>query len=167
MAVAIAAIMILTSPVQAATVTIAKDVVIGGPYGQLTIVNEDQTVNWFATYANGTIYFDIGGVENVQQFYEYRVRSYGNGTMLVRFAGITPVSLNQPTIATYTSGEQQFRFARDETAQLCVSYVRGFCPGLGGGLLTLPNMLLVTGGILLVAVVIVGVQGLVSRRRDY
>lgn len=163
----IAAILTLTNPVQAATVTIAKDVIIGGPYGQLTVLNEEQTANWYATYANGTIYFDIAGVEDLQSFYDYRVRSYGNGTMLIRFSGRTPVSTNQAPIATYTAGEQQFRFARDETNQLCVSYARGFCPGNpGGGILTLPNILLIIAGVFLLAVLAVGIQSLRDRRNN-
>lgn len=157
----------LPGPVNGATVAIARDVVIGGPYGQLTVLNEQQTVNWYATYANGTVYFDIAGVEDVQSFYDYRVRSYGNGTMLIRFSGRTPVSTNQAPIATYTAGEQQFRFSRDETNQLCVSYTTGFCPGLGGGLVTLPNILLVVAGVFLLMVVAVGVLSLRDRRRGY
>lgn len=156
----------LPGPVNGATVAIARDVVIGGPYGQLTVLNEQQTVNWYATYANGTVYFDIAGVEDVQSFYDYRVRSYGNGTMLIRFSGRTPVSTNQAPIATYTAGEQQFRFARDETAQLCVSYTLGFCPGLPGGIFTLPNILLAVGIVFLAAVAIVAVDSKV-RRRNY
>lgn len=157
---------LLLGPVNGATVTIARDVVIGGPYGQLTVLNEEQTVNWFATYANGTMYFDVTGVEDLQSFYDYRVRSYGNGTMLIRFSGRTPVSTNQAPIATYASGEQQFRFSRDESAQLCVSYTVGFCPGLPGGVFTLPNILLGISFVFLVSVVIVAVDSRV-RRRNY
>lgn len=120
-------------PVDGATVTIAKDVVIGGPYGRIIVTNNEQIVNWFATYANGTIYFDVAGVENVQRYYEYRVVSWGNGTMLVKFGGLTPVSTNQAPRATYVNGEQQFRFTSDEVAQLCIAYVIGFCGGGGGG----------------------------------
>lgn len=151
-------------PVQGATVSIAKDVIIGGPYGQLTVINDAQVANWYATYANGTMYFDIGGVENVQQYYEYRVRAYGNGTMLLRFSGLTPVSTNQNPIATYTNGVQEFRFNRDESANLCVAYTRGFCPGLGGGIL--PDVLLVVAGFFLVAVLAVGAVSLRDRRRE-
>lgn len=76
-------------PVNGATVTIARDVVIGGPYGQLT-AQTSMDMATFTTYANGTIFFDIQTYEHDQRVYQFNVQSYGNGTLQIRFRGERP-----------------------------------------------------------------------------
>jgi len=57
---------------------------IANKYGYLNVTN-NQVLNSFTDYANGTIIFDLRGYERNQVTYSYLARSFGNGTFDLRF----------------------------------------------------------------------------------
>lgn len=105
-------------------VLVARNVVIGGPYGQLTAL-VDNSMASFTTYANGTIYFDIQGNEHFQGIYQFRVQSYGNGTMQLRFKGIEPFEVRAtPATSSYVAGDawQQLTYTASQTSGLAIVF---------------------------------------------
>jgi len=72
-------------PVNGATVTITKTVIINTQFGRLTVLSPQMVFNTFTVYANGTVYFDAQGNERNQNAYIFTGQSYGNGTFDIRF----------------------------------------------------------------------------------
>ena len=92
----------------AANVTITNNIVISNAYGKLTAVGtmiEDS----FATYTNGTVFFNVAASSTSQINYVFTAQSYGNGTFTVRFAGPQPGSIQTKghSIAYSSSLKQQ------------------------------------------------------------
>lgn len=106
---------ILVSPVAGASVTLAPRVsppygiTIANKFGFLNVTNT-QTLNSFIDFTNGTILFNVAGLERTQITYSYTARSYGNGTFDLRFqtSGLTPRLTDAlASSSQYTSGNVQ------------------------------------------------------------
>src|SRR3989442_1412161 len=93
-------VIVLVTTANGATVTIAPrnsptnpGVTIKTQYGYLN-VTLTETFNSFTVYANGTIFFDVAFPTATQQgTYIFQTKSYGNGTMQLRFYGPVPQSV--------------------------------------------------------------------------
>ncbi len=103
-------------PVNGATVTITKTVIINTQFGRLTVLSPQMVFNTFTVYANGTVYFDAQGNERNQNAYIFTGQSYGNGTFDIRFKlaslptrivslGSATTSIGYLTRITYTASE--------------------------------------------------------------
>jgi len=101
----------LVPHVYAASVTVAPNVVINTIYGRLTTQNS-QIYNSFTVYSNGTVYFDVRGLEHSQLVYSFSVISYGNGTMRLLFPGILPIGVQRASIASasYSGGVERVSY---------------------------------------------------------
>lgn len=111
----------------------------GGIIGSLSPLNSPQLYNSFATYANGTIYFNATGLElgEPSRQLSFTRTTYGNGTMLVKVqTAITPNILgifqkvaysNSLLVLTFTDGSP----STPETTQLQIVW-----GGLSSNLLT-------------------------------
>ena len=94
-------------------------------YGYLN-VTVPETFNSFTVYANGTIFFDVKFPTATQQgTYIFQTKTYGNGTMLLRFLGPVPVSVTgTPATSQYANSNswQQITYTASQTSQLIVFY---------------------------------------------
>jgi hypothetical protein len=106
--------------VSGATVTLAPrasapyGITIANKFGYLNVTNT-QALNSFTDYANGTVFFDVRGLERNQITYSYLARAFGNGTFDLRFqtsglqprvtssAGSTPFLSSSVQVVDYSS----------------------------------------------------------------
>jgi hypothetical protein len=85
-----------------------------------------ESFNSFTVYANGTVYFDLGGRTAPQQGkYVFQTLSYGNGTMQLRFAGPQPYSVTQTASSSVYSNNaqwQQLTYTNNQASILILIY---------------------------------------------
>ena len=94
-------------------------------YGYLN-VTLTETFNSFTVYANGTIFFDVAFPTATQQgTYIFQTKSYGNGTMQLRFYGPVPQSVTASAATnSYASSAswQQITYTATQSSQLVIVY---------------------------------------------
>jgi len=97
----------------------------GATIGYLDVLRSQYYNSW-ATYPNGTVYFNATGLEAAQPQHSlfFRQVSYGNGTMVIRVQ--TPqepvVSALSPAFNTYTAATDllELRFTANQNAPLTI-----------------------------------------------
>ena len=111
-------------PVQAASVSVSPNVVLKNQYGKLTVLNS-QAYDMFVLYANGTMFFNMTGLENFIGTFSFTAQSYGNGTLQLRFKAYQPTSVIQTAAtSTYSSSNryQQFTYTASQTSLLSLIF---------------------------------------------
>ena len=120
----ILAIVLSTIPVQAASVTISPNVILNGPYGRLTVRNNQQYA-MFVLYANGTMFFNYTGLEDHVSVFSFTAQSYGNGTFDLRFKGGVPSTVTQSAAtSTYVTSNkwQRLTYTASQTSPLIIIF---------------------------------------------
>jgi hypothetical protein len=122
-------------------------------YGYLN-ATVPEAFNSFTVYPNGTIFFDVTFPTATQQgTYIFQTKSYGNGTMQLRFLGPIPVRVTgTPATSTYspTANWQQITYTASQTSQLTVFYAPILNFGVVNGSIFF-NIIVITSGIMYVS----------------
>lgn len=106
-------------------------ITLKGPYGQVNITNTQILVNGPNVYANGTIWISPNPPAQTTPLgeYQYMVKSYGNGTMVLRFSASPPlriVSSNTASMAySFTSAWEQITYTSSQTSSLVLDWTIG------------------------------------------
>ena len=115
------------------TVTVTNGVIINTQYGRLTVLNNQEYLN-FTVYANATVYFVYAGIEKGS--FVFTSQSYGNGTLQLRFKGLQPTQVTQSAAtSSYSIGSQwqQLTYTASQTSPLVLVFGVGpSFPGFGG-----------------------------------
>jgi len=90
-------------------------------FGSLDVRNQQQTNN-FAVYANGTIMFNVTGLELQQGKYIFNAVSYGNGTFIVKFVGGSPFTVTTFGTASYLGSFEQISYSSVTSGPLVVNF---------------------------------------------
>ena len=91
-------------------------------FGSLTVRNVQQANN-FTVYANGTILFNVVGLEVQQRNYQFNAVSYGNGTFTIKFIGGPPFRVTTAGISTYNGVSEIISYTTMTTSILIVDYI--------------------------------------------
>jgi hypothetical protein len=104
-------------------VTLVAGTIVKTKYGQLTVA-KNMVMASMAAYANGTILFNVTGLELVQVIYRFSLQSYGNGTWNIRFQGIIPIQVtaNSASSITYNFPSEQISYTTSQITPLIVIY---------------------------------------------
>lgn len=105
------------------SITLTKGTVLKTKYGQLT-VTQDMIMGNMATYANGTIMFNVTFFETNQMIYQFTLTSYGNGSFPIKFWGRIPsqVTANNALSVVYTSPSEIIVYSSAQNVPLIVIY---------------------------------------------
>ena len=105
------------------SITLVKGTIIASKYGTLT-VTQTMTMASMTNYANGTINFNVTGLELTQLQYQFSLHSYGNGTWTIRFTGRIPITVTDVNaLATsYNYPWEQIQYNTAQTTPLIVIY---------------------------------------------
>lgn len=95
-------------------------------YGYVNVTLRPTVFNGFTVYANGTVFFDVSFPTATQQgTYTFQTKSYGNGTMRLRFFGPIPQSVTHAAAtSSYDSSAswQQITYTANQNSQLILIY---------------------------------------------
>jgi hypothetical protein len=144
-------------------ICLMNNVELNTKYGQITSLR-NMAFNWFAVYANGTIYFDAYGmVPQREEVLVFNLQSYGNGSFDVRIGGppVVAASCNCPidshlstNLPSGLGAEFFFSGNMNSLKQLVITYTAfgGSCvPACIAGSPFWPTLLIIAAIILLVA----------------